>query len=198
MKALKDGKNQKGFGLLELLIIVLVIALIAVLALPRIMSSRRAFQMSELQKRIVSVLRETRQEAISQKKQMTFYYDDTNKNIIIGGGDFGDIGNAKNKVVSIAGNGLSAQDIVYGSPPGAASLTLTDNSTFTPLIDNKLEIIFQSDGSAADENENVQNQALFFYNPKSPEESAFAVSILGTGGRVKIWHYSKQEKSYVE
>ena len=198
MKILKNEKNEKGFGLLELLIIVLVIAIIGVLALPRIMSSRRISQMSEAQKQIVSALREARQQAVSQKKQIVFYYDDTNKNIIIGGGSFGDIGNAGNKIVPIAGNSLSPRDIVYGQSINATSTTLGDGSTSAPLTDNKIKIIFQSDGSVADENENIENQALFFYNPKSSEESAFAVSILGIGGRVKAWQYNKQEKSYAE
>jgi len=198
MKILKNEKNEKGFGLLELLIIVLVIAIIGVLALPRIMSSRRISQMSEAQKQIVSALRGARQQAVSQKKQIVFYYDDTNKNIIIGGGNLGDIGSTGNKIVPITGGGLSPQDIVYGQPINAASTTLGDGSTFTPLTNNKIKIIFQSDGSVADENDNIENQVLFFYNSKSPEESAFAVSILGIGGRVKAWQYNKKEKSYVE
>lgn len=198
MKTMKDEKKHQGFGLLEVLIIVLVIAIIGVLALPRVMSSLQNFRMPETQKHIVDALREVRYEAMSQKKQITFYYDDTSKNIIISGGNFGDIGNVKNKVVSIVGDGLTPRNIIYGEPLNTSSTTLSDGTVFTPLTDNKLEIIFQSNGSATDENENIQDQALFFYNPKSPEESAFAVSILGTGGRVKVWQYDKKTKSYVE
>jgi Tfp pilus assembly protein FimT len=198
MKTLKTGTNHQGFGLLEVLIIVLVIAIIGVSALPRVMSSLRNFRMPETQKHIVDALREVRQEAISQKKQITFYYDDRNKNIIISGGSFGDIGDVKNKVISILGDGLSSRNIVYGEPLNAVSTTLSDGAVFTSLTNNKLEIIFQGNGSATDENETLQDQALFFYNPKSPEESAFAISILGVGGRVKIWQYDKKTKSYVE
>ena len=198
MKILKNEKNNQGFSLLELLIIVLVIAIIGVAALPRIMSSRQVFYMFEAQKQIVSALREARQEAMSQKKQIIFYYDDTNKNIIIGGGNFGDIGNAENKVVSIIGDSLSPRDLVYGHPISAASTTLGDGSSSAPLTGNKLKILFQSDGSVADEDENVQNQAMFFYNLRSPDDSAFAISVLGTGGRVKAWQYNKQKKSYIE
>lgn len=198
MEQLRNGKNYKKFGLLELLIIVLSIAIIGVAALPRIMSSQQNFEMLEIQKQIVAALREARQEAISQKKQITFYYDNTAKNIIIGGGDFGDIGDIKNKVISLARDGLNPQDVVYGEPDTLSSKKLADGAAFTPLRNNKVEMVFRNDGFVIDENENVRNQALAFYNPKSPDESAFAVSVLGAGGRVKVWQYDKTAKSYVE
>lgn len=193
-----NRENHKKFGWLELLIIVLIIAIVGVAALPRIMSSQQNLRMPEMQKQIAAALREARQEAISQKKRITFYYDDINKSIIIIGGDFGDIGDINNKVISLARDGLNPQNISYGEPIAGSPKRLADESAFTPLRDNKIEITFRNDGFVIDEEENVQDQALFFYNPKSPAESAFAVSVLGAGGRVKVWQYDPTAKSYVE
>lgn len=198
MNASGERKKQKGFGLIELVIVLLVVSIIVVLALPQIISSRRLFRFSGMQRQVVSTLREARQEALSQRKPITFRYDNATKNIMLWGGSFGSAGNTDNKVVTIDGDGLLPDDLVYGRPNGAPVSALGDGSNLSPLTDGKLEIIFQSDGSVVDANDNPQNKALFFYSPKSPEESAFAVSILGAGGRVKIWQYNKGVNSYVE
>jgi hypothetical protein len=49
-----------------------------------------------------------------------------------------------------------------------------------------------------DASDNPQNRALFFYDAYSPNQTAFAISILGAGGRVKIWRYSEGANLYVE
>lgn len=198
MKTLRDRENQKGFGLLELLIVLLIISIIVVLALPQIISSRRLFRFSGVQRQVTNALRETRQEAMSQRKPITFQYDNNSKNVIIWGGSFGAAGSSENRVVSIAGDGLMPEELIYGRPPSVSSAALGDGANITPLSDNKLEIVFQSDGSVVDASDNPQNKALFFFSPNAPDESAFAVSVLGAGGRVKVWQYSKGVNSYVE
>lgn len=198
MKTLRKRNNQKGFGLLELLIVLLVVAIIVVLALPQIISSRRLFRFSGMQRQVTTALREARQEAMSQRKPITFQYDNNQKNIIIWGGNLGNAGAAENRIIPVAGDGLSPDDLVYGRPSGVSSAALSDGSNISPLSSNKLEIVFQSDGSVVDANDNPQNKALFFYSPINPDESAFAVSVLGAGGRVKFWQYNKGANSYVE
>ena len=49
-----------------------------------------------------------------------------------------------------------------------------------------------------DASNNPINKALFFYDPKTPNDTAFAVSILGAGGRAKLWRYSSNVNVYVE
>lgn len=61
-----------------------------------------------------------------------------------------------------------------------------------------MEITFQPDGSVLDEADKPQNNALFFYYQKYAKDSAFAISILGEGGDIKVWSYSKNIKIYVE
>lgn len=198
MKALKNRNNQHGFGLLELLIVLLIVAIIVVLALPQVITSRRLFRFSGMQRQMTTTLREARQEAMSQRKPITFRYDNAAKKIIIWGGSFGAAGAAENRITPIAGDGLAPEDLIYGRPTGAPVSALGDGSNITPLTDNKLEIVFQSDGSVVDANDNPQNKALFFYSPKAPDDAAFAVSVLGAGGRVKIWQFNKGVNSYVE
>ena len=191
-------KKQKGFGLPELLIVVFTISIIGVMALPRIVLSRRLSQFAEMQKQVASSLSEARQEAISQKTPITYRYDNINKLIFIYNGNFGALGDAGNRVVYLSGFGLEKSDIVYGHLNGSSGSPLADTSNITALTENSVEIVFQPDGSVIDGANNPQNKALFFYYKKIPFDAAFAVSVLGGSGRIKVWGYSKNIKDYVE
>lgn len=191
-------RNEKGFSLPELTVVLLVAGIILVLALPQIISSRRLMKFSSIQKQVASTLTETRQEAMSQRRAVTFRYDDTSKRITIHGGSFGAVGDAKNKIVELAGFGVDASEIVYGRPTGVPTTALSDTTNLTSLTANVVSITFQSDGSVLDASNNPENKALFFYNTKNPIDMAFAVSVLGAGGRVKIWKYKQTVNLYVE
>jgi Tfp pilus assembly protein FimT len=203
MKNLRINKKltlnrQSGVSLPELLIVFFVIAILIVLALPQLISSRRALRFSGMQRQIVSSLREARQEAMSQRAAITFRYDDADKKIVVYGGSLGTLGNAKNRSVTMAGEGLQPGEVVYGRPAGAPVSALADSANMTSLSANAVEITFQADGSVVDASDIPINKALFFYNSKNPAETAFAVSILGAGGRAKVWRYSRGVNAYVE
>ena len=191
-------KNQKGFSLPELIIVLLILSILVVLALPQVITSRRLFRFSGLERQIVSTLVDVRQEAMTQRKPLTFRYDDINKNILIYGGNYGALGDSKNRKVELTDSGLDKNDLVYNRPSGAPVSALSDTSTMTALNGGTVDITFQPDGSVIDASNNPVNNALFFYHKKYAQDSAFAVSILGAGGRVKMWRYSKNIKAYVE
>src|SRR5829696_9123927 len=126
-------RKQKGFSLPELIIVLLVGAIILTLALPQVISSRRLFRFSGFQRQITTSLREARQEAMSQRKPVTFRYDNTSKYIVTYGGDFGALGDVKNVVVSLAGSGVEADDVKYGRPSGVPTSALSDTTNQTSL-----------------------------------------------------------------
>lgn len=203
MKNLRINKKtipnrQSGVSMPELLIVFFVIAILIVLALPQLISSRRAFRFSGMQRQLVSSLREARQEAMSQRTPITFRYDDTDKKIVVYGGSFGALGNQKNRLVTVAGEGLQPGEVIYGRPPGAPVAALADSANLTSLSAGAVEIVFQADGSVVDASDVPVNKALFFYNSKNPSDTAFAVSVLGAGGRAKVWRYSRGVNAYVE
>lgn len=191
-------RRAAGFSLVELVIVLLVVAIVVVLALPQIISSRRLFRFSAVQRQVAGSLRDARQEAMSQRKAITFRYENNNKRIVMWGGSYGNLNDSKNRVVPIVGDGVAKDELVYGRPSGAPVSSLGDGSNLTALASDAVEIQFQPDGSVIDSNNNPLNKAVFFYNSKSPQDTAFAVSILGAGGRAKIWRYSKGAKAYVE
>src|ERR1700755_2687163 len=87
-------KKQKGFSFPELLVVLLLVSILLVLALPQIISSRRLFRFSGMQRQIATSLREARQEAMSQRKPITFRYDNSGKRLVTYGGNFGALGDA--------------------------------------------------------------------------------------------------------
>lgn len=198
MIKLKKINEQKGFSLPEMMIVLLVISILIVLALPQIISSRRLFRFSGVQRIVAASLTEARQHAMSQRTPVTVRYDDTNKKIIIHGGDFGVLGDAKNRSVELTGSGLESNELVYGRPGGAPTSALADTANITALTSGEAVITFQADGSVIDAANNPQNNALFFYDANYPNEMAFAVSVLGAGGRVKIWRFNPNSNLYVE
>jgi prepilin-type N-terminal cleavage/methylation domain-containing protein len=191
-------KRQKGFSLPELIIVLLILAILAVLALPQVISARRAFRFSAMQRQIASTLKDARNEAMAQRTPITFLYDNLNKRIVLHGGKFGAYGDAKNLKSDLAGSGLEAGKIVYGRPSGVPNRALADTSNLTPLVSETASITFQPDGSVLDAAQVPKNHALFFYNNVARNEMAFAVSVLGAGGRVKVWRLNKAGNLYVE
>ena len=190
--------RQKGFSLPELIVVLLVASIILALALPQIISSRRLFRFSGFQRQVATSLREARQEAMSQRKPVTFRYDNITKRLVTYGGGFGTLGDGKNVIVTMADTGLESGDIIYGRPPGVPASALSDTTNLTSLSSNVVEVTFQNDGSVLDAGNNPLNQALFFYHNKYRLETAFAVSVLGAGGRIKVWRYSQGANAYVE
>lgn len=200
MKSIDKNKNkqaQSGFSLPELIIVLLIIAILVVLSLPQVIASRRAFSFSGMQRQVAATLSEARQEAMTQKRPITVTYQDANKRLVLSGGNYGAFGEAKNRIVELAGSGLEAGNIIYGRPGGASGAALSDTSNLSPLASGAVTITFRSDGSVIDAADNPQNNALFFYNNLSPK-MAFAVSVLGAGGRVKVWRYNDAIQMYVE
>jgi prepilin-type N-terminal cleavage/methylation domain-containing protein len=196
-KHINSAKN-KGFSLPELLIVLLVGSIILVLALPQLISSRRLMKFSAMQNQISASMIEARQEAMSQRKPITYCYDDRNKQLVVYGGSFGTFGASTNKTYNLTGFGVDDVDIKYGRPGGVTASALADTTNMTSPVRSLVEITFQPDGSVIDASNNPQNNALFFYHNKYKKDAAFAVSILGAGGRIKVWRYSKNIDAYVE
>lgn len=194
----KQKKGQKGFSIAEMMIVLLIIAILVVLALPQVIASRRAFRFAGLQRQVAASLVETRQEAMSQRTPVTLRYNDADKKIYIHGGKFGAMGDSRNRIVELTGTGLEPDEIGYGRASGALTSALADTSNLTPLASGTVAITFQPDGSVIDAGNNPQNNALFFYDVSYPSDMAFAVSVLGAGGRVKVWRYNKNIQLYVE
>ena len=191
-------QRQTGFSLPELIVVLLILAIIVAIALPQIISSRQLFSFTNLQRQIGATIRDARQEAMTQRKPITVRYDDSQRQLIVYGGGYGVLNDTKNQIVRMDIGGLGKANIVYGRPPGSLTGTLSDGVNLNSLNGGKVEFTFQSDGSILNASGNPENFGLAFYHNKYQGETAFAVTILGAGGRVKLWRYNKGTKNYVE
>jgi Tfp pilus assembly protein FimT len=181
-----------GFSVLELVMVVALIGVLGVMALPQLASMRRAQRAATVPFLVKTQLRLARQQAMTQRRQVTFQYDDLLKQIsIVNNG-------VQGTPISLIGSGVTASELVYGVPSGTPGV-LNDGTSFTAVGGaSQINITFQPDGSVINAAGLPTNFGLFFYNSKDPQDTASAISILGSAGRVKTWRYTSNGNKFVE
>lgn len=223
----RDRRSERGVGLLEILIVVGIIVIVTAIALPNMISASRLHRAAGIPREVITQMRFARQHAMSQRRAVTFQFDDTNKQIvIILHNDLGadgiantsdDVksgkavladpdypltdGHTKVRTVPLSGYGVKASEIICGvQVPGTptAPTTLGDGTTMTAVASNQVNITFQPDGSVIDSTGATKDFALFLHNSQSPKLTASAISVLGAAGRIKYWRYNNGTNVYDE
>ena len=217
----RNWRSDSGRTLIETLIVVVIATLLASVALPQMISTRRLIRSTSLAREVATQLRYTRQQAMSQRQAFTFQYDNSNATIKIF--DHNNVNNVTSScnitglavlsatgypntactttVVTIplaTGAGLPASEVSYGIPTGISSAALDDGNTMTALSGSVVNITFQSDGTVLDTAGNYAKPTLFFYNNLIPTQTASAISVLGAAGRIRVWRYSTSASKYAE
>lgn len=190
--------SEKGISLPEVIVVLLVGAIIAVLAIPHFMSARQLRVFAEFQQKVVAGMNEARDQAMKQKKPVSFRYDDKRKRAVLWGGSFGPAGDSKNKVIDLSVEELDFSEVKFGQPEGVDVDRLADTSRAARIEDGTVDLTFQGDGTMVDESRFPLSRAIFFYHDKYRIDSAFAISVLGGSGRVKAWRYRPSAKTYLE
>ena len=121
--------------------------------------------------------------------------------------------------VSLTQGGIPASEIEYGIPTLSTGLPsghatiptgpLDDGVSMTALTGNVVNITFQADGSVVSptgvplggitlSQGARMDSALFIFNDAAADNTASAISVLGTAGRIKVWRYSSSANKYIE
>jgi prepilin-type N-terminal cleavage/methylation domain-containing protein len=215
--------SSSGFSLAELLIVLIMISIVSAIALPKLVGSSRLIASTGIPREIVTYLRFARQEAITRNVVFTCRYDNQAKTItIINHGERGitydpttdamvrlpgntavsadEVADVTVEQIPLARARVPANDIAYGRVDGnPATTALDDGATMVTLPTSKLiNITFQPDGSVVNAQNAPLNRSLFLYNQQIQQQSAFAISVLGTTGRIKLWRYNSSANTYAE
>jgi Tfp pilus assembly protein FimT len=203
--------SHSGTSMVEVLAVVAIATILTAVAVPQVISARRLIRSASLPREVASQMRYARQQAMSQRQAFTFQYDDSAKQITIidhqatgytllsASGYPNTAGSITALTIPLGvGGGLPASEISFGVPTGITVTSLDDTSTPTALASNKITITFQPDGTVQDANGNYVNRTLFFYNNQIPNQTACAISVLGSAGRIKIWRYTASASKYLE
>jgi Tfp pilus assembly protein FimT len=143
-------QHERGFSIVETLIVITISMILAVIAIPQMVAQRRLIRSAGINREIMTSLRYARQLAMSQSRATptgalarvayTFQYDDTLKEIkIIGPIPAGTAALADGSYPNNTGSGvvfssrltqggLPSQEIIYGIPAG------TDLPNGAPII----------------------------------------------------------------
>jgi Tfp pilus assembly protein FimT len=210
-KHLSKPRGAGGFSMVETLTVVAILMAMLAITVPQLISSRRLIRSSSIPREIMSQLRLARQQAMSQRRAITFHYDDSAKSVrlvnhgansagtvITGGTNPMTAGSSVMMDVPLTSSGVPASEISYGIPSGLPTGQLGDKTSLTSLTSSKLSVTFQPDGTVVNSSGAPVDFALFFYNPKAPSQTAVAVSVLGSAGRVKSWRFNQNANKYSE
>ena len=212
-------RRPGGFSALELTIVVAMAAVVSAIAIPNLISSRRIARSNQIPREIVSQLRLARQTAMNQQMVVSCIYDHTAKEISVINEKqtgitydttsdammalptkvLGSVATQTVAKIQLANFGVLPGDISIGKPSGAAVTALDDGTNNIALsASNQIKITFQQNGSVVDKNNNTINRTIFIYNARIPQQSAWAISVLGTTGRIKLWRYDSVANAYSE
>lgn len=204
-------KNNKGFSLIELLVVLAVIFIMSTVSLIYFTSTKKLYKAEEQALQIVDLVQEARQRSLTQRETMRVELDlSTNAARLI---DENMAGDASDDAIvrTIPFYDVSEVKIntkpnnVTGTPPEIAPVpaaVFKPSTYFLSPAHNVSTLRFQLNGAVVDAgtndvgaNANPVGATLYVWKPLTSNvndaEVIRAITVVGSSGSVRMWEYSQ-------
>lgn len=184
------GRPERGFSLMEMMVVVAILLILSGIAIPSLLRSIRRYQVESAVRNVANIIMQTRYEAIRRNQRVSTVYAaptgslgprygiDTNGNNTLDAGEPFIMGNRNMTLTGLAGSFGRSDYTSLSAPPG-------------------LRIAFSPEGTAVDAAgamvANVQsiffvrgNGATFMEQFSDPNRFAGAITVT-PAGRVRVW-----------
>lgn len=200
---------MRGFSLIELVIVVVIIGILSAISLPYIINYQRSYKSEDQSLKIMDLMREASQLALTRRRLIRFEIDRTaNRILIIDGNGPGFADDSEIKAVPIETAAELRMDqnptgVTRPNPPNYNNAVFViDNighlRNGTPVIGNSVwQIAFLRDGATVNATNNIPVSATLFVwapltagNPAARNTTEVrAITMFGGSGAIRYWRY---------
>jgi prepilin-type N-terminal cleavage/methylation domain-containing protein len=180
----KRLKNRKGFTIIELLIVVSVLAIMAAVAIPNVLSWMLTIRVNSAVRELASEMQLARMKAVSERNNYVITFDISNNQYKIYDDDDND-GAETSELQKTVDIDADYKGIQFGhvSTTGTSGDTILNEVTFTGT---PRSVVFKPDGTAN------KNGSVFIIPTEdiadSKDARQRAITVIQTG-RVKLWKH---------
>ena len=203
----RPGQKTSGFSVLELLVVVAIIGILSVISLPYIFNYKRLYKSEDQALKVIDIMRETAQLAVSKRRTMRFEIDLTDNAVLI----IDENGNAADfqvKKVSLELTNDLRVDVIPATitkpnPPNYTDITFATDTLghlvgTTNITGHSVRAArFKSDASVVNAADTPISVNIYCWPPISPGSTTArnkgevrAITMFGGSGAIRYWKYS--------
>ncbi len=200
--------GMRGFSLPELIIVLVVISILTAMSLPYIYNYKRAYKSEDQSLKIMDLMREANQLALTRRRTMRLEIDLTDNRILIidendaGAADDKEVKSLPLESVSDIRMDIAPSGISKPNPPNYNDAVYAADSighlrgTTTIKNHNVWAARFKSDGSVVKADGSLVSATIYVWSPLVPgstnarnSKEVWAVTMFGGSGAVRYWKY---------
>ncbi len=209
---MKKRKQQarsidKGFSIVELLVVIGVIAILSAISLPYIVNYKTRYKSEDQALKTMDLMREAGQLALTRRRTIRLEIDLTDNAVLLIDENGSDPDTLIKKIPLESANEVRVdtipQSVNKPNPPNYSDIVFSVDSIghmagSTPVIGHSVwGVRFRSDGSVVNATNVLVNSNIYFWPPVSPGSSTArslgevrAVTIAGGSGAVRYWKHN--------